>query len=479
MPLLMTYQQWMEDTKSPIKPRSAELKRLDHAIWIKNEAQAKTALVQWIEYQNKNRHDWKKSVRNHRGAVEKLYNQLGILGKAPTFASQTAEIADKAAKVELRKQIQRAAADMFLSREIVFKDSFWGISRQKCRENATKLERSKNNAANFFKSAGGVGVNAAKAALNVRSLASDIHKLVHQTARQAIPTVASVATKNIISENLRATIKNILAGLEGKIQEILAIHVFGKSIEEFVAEVTPFLGVITSGVKATIAWLKLSKELFESAKLPQHRVNIRLGDPSEAMAAMMDVIDRQLKFQAADASIRTAAFTAKGISVGADFGTASTTIIGIIETIAVLLNTLADLVIDARQMAAGNKLIREGKIDLELFNTCPILGCYFLVVQDHSTIMNFEIANMGRENWHLEAQRLRYGIEPVLRKANELVSKSRLVIKGMEQAKGVYKVSLLDKIKLYHRSKGRTPSSNMPGIGGNFDIIEATVKGEI
>ena len=87
--------------------------------------------------------------------------------------------------------------------------------------------------------------------------------------------------------------------------------------------------------------------------------------------------------------------------------------------------------------------------------------------------MDFDIENMGRENWQLEAQRLKVAIRPVIKKASDLIKNSRIEIPGMESAKGVYQASLLNKIKLFYKSKGYGLSSQQP------DIIEAVVKGDV
>ena len=52
MPLIMTYDQWIKDTHSLIKPRSQSLKELDNAIKARNEFAAKNALKNWINEQN-------------------------------------------------------------------------------------------------------------------------------------------------------------------------------------------------------------------------------------------------------------------------------------------------------------------------------------------------------------------------------------------------------------------------------------------
>ncbi|MEQ1763118.1 MAG: hypothetical protein ABL984_08240 [Pyrinomonadaceae bacterium] len=452
MPLNITHDQWMKSTHSRIRPRSASLKRIDQAIQFRDQGETRRALIAWIDEQNNKRQDWQRSVRNEKGIVKKLYDELGILGAAPAFQSMGAEIADKAAKLEVRREQQIAAAKMFTGKEIKFKDSFWGISRMKCREQSGKIDRAKNAAKNVGKSALGVGANIGTAANTARGIASNL-----QTVIQEIMGELPAATHNEIIQ-----------------------QVFGNSIENFIFEVTPLIGMISSGGKATMDWVGVARNLVSAMQMEDRTQNVRAGDASAALQSMIAVIDRQIKKQTADGVIHTTAFSAKAAAAAADFGTATTAAIGVVESVAILLNTLVDIVTDAKQMVAGNKLIVEQKIDLDLFNTCPILGCYYIAVQDHSTIMNFEIANMGRDNWRQEAERLKYAIKPVLAKAAELISKSRIEIKGMEQAKGVYQSSLLQKIQLAYKSRGHGQSTKMAAVGSeSFDIFEAYAKGEI
>lgn len=452
MPLTITHDEWMKNTHSLIKPRSESLKRIDDAIRMKNEPEAKKALIKWIDEQNSKRQDWQRSVRNDKGAVKKLYDQLGVFGAAPAFRNIGDEIADKAAKIEIRRAQQLAAAKMFTGKEIKFRDSFWGLTRNRCKAEATKIERTKNTAKNVGMSVLGVGANVASAGNTARGIASNI-----QTVIQEIMGELPAATHNEIIQ-----------------------HVFGNTVENFIFEVTPLIGMISSGGKATMDWVGVARNIHSATEMESRAVDVRGGDPTAALQAMTAVIDRQIKKQAADGAIRTTAFTAKAAAAAADFGTATTAAIGVVESVAILLNTLVDIVTDAKQMVAGNKLIQANKIDLDLFNTCPILGCYYIVVQDHSTIMNFEIANMGRENWKQEAERLRYAIKPVLAKASDLISKSRIGIRGMDSAKGVYQSSLLQKITLFYKSKGYGQSSKMASIASDsFDIFESVAKGEL
>jgi hypothetical protein len=449
MPLLMTYDQWMKRTHSMIKSRSDSLKLIDDAVRRRDEAGAKKALINWIDEQNKKRQDWHRSVRNGDHAVEDLYKQLGVLGTAVPYKNITQEMDDKLAKAHVRREQRLAAAKMFDGRKLQFKDSFWGISRQKCAEGRSKML---NSAKNAGKSTAGVGGN--------------------------IASVGSTAYG--IASNLKTTIEGIMGTLAPATQSALVEQVFGAGVAQFVASATPLIGVFSSGASAVKDWVGVAQNVYKATEMESRYGDVRMGDPTAALEAIVAIIDRQIKKQTADAAIHTTAFAAKGIGVLADGGSATTAALGAVEAIATLLNTLVDLVIDARQIDAGNALITARQFDLALFSRCPILGCYYVAVQDQSTIMDFDFENMGKPNWQPEAQRLRYAIAPVIKQAGVLIDKSRVEIKGMENAKGVFQQSLWNIIKVKYKSKGYGQGTNMPAISGpNIDIIDAVAKGDI
>jgi len=449
MPLLMTYEQWMKRTHSLIKSRSDSLKVIDEAIRRRDETATKKALINWIDEQNKKHQDWHRSVRNGDHAVEELYKQLNILGAGVSYSNIGEEMDDKLAKAHIRREQRLAAAKMFDGKTLRFKDSFWGISRKKCAEGRSKIL---NAAKNVGKSTVGVGGN-----------------------------IASVgSTAYTIGSDLKTIIQTIMGTLAPATQSALVEHVFGEGVAQFVANVTPCLGVVSSGAKAIKDWVGVAYNVHQATEMESRYGDVRMGDPSAALASIVAIIDRQIKKQTADAVIHTTAFTAKGAAAIADGGTATNAVLGVVETIAILLNTLVDLVIDAKQVDTGNALILGNQFDLTMFSKCPILGCYYVAVQDHSTIMDFDFANMGKANWQQEAQRLRYAIKPVIQQAGTLINASRVEIMGMEAAKGVYQRSLLDVIKLKYKSKGYGQSTNIPGIAGpDVDIIDAVARGEI
>jgi hypothetical protein len=342
-------------------------------------------------------------------------------------------LADKEAKEFIKEQQKLATLNLFAGKKLKFKDSFLGIVREKSTDERKKI--------NKIPTAFNVGIKSLPLAKDVGLLARDLNKVITTLMRP----VADTPFHSQIIET-----------------------VLGKSAEEFAGSCAPFLGMTLSGAKAVKAWIAVAQNIYTADQMSARRADIRLGDPTAALNAIRGIIDRELISQKAQAGVRTAAFTAKGLFTFADFGTASTAAVGAAESIVMLLNTLAEVVRDAVEMKAGNKLISSNKIDLNLFRDCPILGCYYIVIQDHSTIMNFEIENMGRANWQQEAERLKYAIKPVIEKGTELIAKSRIKMDGMEMAKGVYQSTLMQKLELFYKSKGYGQSQTMESIKGVF-----------
>jgi hypothetical protein len=221
------------------------------------------------------------------------------------------------------------------------------------------------------------------------------------------------------------------------------------------------------------SWVNVARIVMSQKDMQSREVAIRLGDPSAAFQSILLILDRNLQKTTADAAVHTTAFSVKTAGLAADMGAATGTITGAIESLALLLNTLVDVVREAVQMKAGNDRLATGDLDITVFSECPILGCYYIAVQDHSTIMDFDIENMGKDNWQMEAERLKIAIKPVIEKAGKLIDQSRVEIPELASAKGVYQQSMLDKLKVFYKSKGYGKSSR------DIDIIEAVVKGDV
>jgi hypothetical protein len=447
--MAITHDIWMKETYSRFHPRSEAFKAIDAALLKKDKLGAKLALINWIDGQNKKKKDWHKSVRNEKQTVETLYKELGILGFEIENQSFKNLLADSYAKNEVRKMQFEAKSKMFNGKRLQVKDSFFGITQTQSKSKLAQI-------AAFASSNKNVAVKEAK----------------------AIKTVGGIAN------NIKTAIESITEGInDEETKSEIVMAVFGAEAAEFAAEMAPLFGILSSGAKATKDWVNVAIKINQKSTMTDHYVDMRAGDPSRALEAIIRIIDSEISKTKTDGKIHTSAFAAKSLGVLIDGGTGTSAAVGACEKVALLINTLVDVVREYKQMEAGNKIIKEQKFDLEMFNTCPILGCYFIVMQDHSTIMDFDFANMGKENWQQEALRLKYAINPVIKQADKYIQSARIEINGFKNAKGVYHSTLMQMIRLKYKSRG-WGQSQAPQNGNiislpYIDFVEEVVKGDL
>jgi hypothetical protein len=207
-------------------------------------------------------------------------------------------------------------------------------------------------------------------------------------------TVASNVSKLATSDNTSSSIRNsvtsfcreLCPGLDPN--HIFTVLHLG-SVATFATELTPFVGVISSGGKAVVGWIGVAKRAWDRMGLAETRFAFAPGDPEAAFDAVIALLDREIKSEAGRATNRTVAFTGKALAAFADGGAVTGPVIGLLEILADIFQTIIEYVRDYKECLAANELLRVGALNLEIFSVCPILGCYFILVQDHSTIINF------------------------------------------------------------------------------------------
>ena len=176
---------------------------------------------------------------------------------------------------------------------------------------------------------------------------------------------------------------------------------------------------------------RVIKQQYGQYKIQDMRQAIAPGDPEAAFDALSALLDREIASAAARAAVKTGAFTAKTAGAFADAGAVTGPVVGVLEILAEVIQSIVEYVRDYKECEAANQLLRVGALNLELFGVCPILGCYFLVIQDHSTIINFAVGEYGTANWMFDVERLVTKVQAVLEKCRELIRLSRLEILGM------------------------------------------------
>lgn len=204
---------------------------------------------------------------------------------------------------------------------------------------------------------------------------------------------------------------------------------------------------------------------YDLSEMESRRGDVRPGDAAAALSAITTIIDSEITRNGKEAAIHGAAFVAKAAVLCA--GAPGEGIIGAAEGLLMLIHNIYELAKQYKQMNAANAQIEVGNINVDIFNTCPILGCYYVCVQGDFTIMNFDVHNMGKQNWTQEILRLKLALEPVKKKARSLISSSSIIVEGMENMQGIYEESMWHKVSQPFKNKfGNHASKPGTAMGG-------------
>jgi hypothetical protein len=466
MAQIIAHTRWMADTYSLTSPRSDLLKRVDAAL-LAHEKQPgeatlkalREALDRWRFDQSRQGKDWTKSVRNQKGAVTALHRALNTVDKRQ-LTKEEREALDYIA-LQQRLALQK----QFMGRKLQFKrNTVLGMASSA----RTNWERFKTGASTVVVDGGGLAVKGAIAGRSLAQMPARVATLqgggvsaVHQAAQS---DAMSLRPKII------AFIKELCPGVEP--QGVFDALNLG-AVEQFAANLAPFLGTISSGGKALIGWASVAKLAYDRSEVRDRRFAIRPGDPEAAFEAVLLLLDREIAATSQKAAVHSVAFTGKALGVFADGGAVTGPVLGALETLAQIFQTIVEYVRDYKEVQRANRALLLGALNIDLFRTCPVLGCYFLVVQDHSTIINFAVADYGTPNWMLDVERLVKQIQLVLEKARHYIKVSRFEIPRMENAKGIREANWshktgLDKVT---SAPGAALGSVADAISGGIDRV--------
>jgi hypothetical protein len=425
-----SFDEWKKQTYSLTSPRSEFLVKLDASIQAYekekspgNRQEIKTALDRWRFEQSKAGKDWRKSVRNQQGAVTSLYRAVNDLDRRNLSKDEieAMQFISRAQAMALQKQ--------FEGRKLTFKPNTLagmaagaGSNWQKFKTGAGAVKTGISQGRGIAKQAGAIKTGA---------------DLLRQGGAAAAANAASAsATGNIstIKSYVTQFCQELCPGVDPN-QVFSALHL--GDVEKFASDLAPFIGAISSGGKAVVGWIGVAKTGWEKHTIAGTRYAFAPRDPEAAFDALLVLLDREMASRTAGASVKTVGFTGKLLGAFADGGAVTGPVIGLMETLAEIFQTIVEYVRDYKEMEAANKLLQVGALNFDLFNDCPILGCYFLVIQDHSTIINFAVGDYGTPDFVFDVERLIKKIDPALTKARFYIHASRLEIAGFQHSKGV------------------------------------------
>lgn len=214
----------------------------------------------------------------------------------------------------------------------------------------------------------------------------------------------------------------------------------GEAVKELIAEVTPVLGVLTSGAKLVKAGKQVAEDGYNLYKSSDYKQGFLRGDPYAAAEAVQIIIKRDLAKHSVKLAQQATATGTKIAGLFADLGTGTTAAIGIANTLASIGLELASIGIDIKDLRAGNKrLARPDSLDLTVFEECPLLGCYLITCADTSSVANFFVADIGLPGWMDKVEQMKKKqMDPMLKIATKNIEASRVQLEGLAPNKGTH-----------------------------------------
>ena len=402
-----TQAQWLEETSRNIfRPRSPELKLVDQAIGQYERSKTPAALgkikITFEAWKRTKGPGWVNNERNHHGALTRLDADLQ---NVPAVRFTPQELQALAFVIEQRKQVIR---NLFQGKQVTLKGP--RSPRQAVQMAADELKGSADAAAQWMRSVG-------------KAPPPDAARLLREKLEEMARALFQV-------DNLAA-----LGDLTGFVLGILA---------QCSVSVAPVVGHVKDGYDLVVGWGKTAKLFYEQHDIANRRYAIDTGAPSAAFNALHRCLVTETGIQAGEAGLATAAFALKTGLAFVDGGAASGPAVGAFKALAQVGLKLGVLGAEWRATRRANEILRDGPLDIELFRTYPLLGCYVLTSATLSDIVPIDC--FGQPGWmdYIETLKSR-GYDGIYEAAGVLIDSSPWEIRGLPK---------------------RPMKGGMPGLGG-------------
>lgn len=427
---VMSHKEWMKLTYGGVTSvRSGLLKRVDAALEAYGKAPNETrldavrkTLMAWMSDKGS---DWKSSVRNGKNAVDTLHRQ--VMGLAAKVAGPSAGIQ------AMKDEAHQVMLHVFRGAQITWKNEFRG----KLNSNLVKPSSEdfalylpvKQFAASASTNKFGTAGNTAGAAVAVKSLHSvatgggagggATGSLITKLVSQVVPPAAQVEVLNAVT---------------------LLVPSFHA---QFAAAVIPLAGILVAA--GTTLW-NTGNALHKQYGVVQsrmHRDRSLAGvEATSAINALIRILERERNADIYSATVSVTELGGKIAGLAIDGGTASNTAIGLAANIAKLLNIVRIVYRDVSEKNAANRLMRSGQIDIEIFEVCPLVGCYLVCCLPTSALMGLIFERFGERGWMDVAERTNSRhLEPLRAKARALIKGHRFEIRSLSRFPGMLEVN--------------------------------------
>jgi hypothetical protein len=198
--------------------------------------------------------------------------------------------------------------------------------------------------------------------------------------------------------------------------------------------VAPVIGCVYNGYEMFVSWVQVGVDLHKRAGLADCTYAIDTGAPAAAFMALKKVLDDETRNLAVAASQATASFGLKTGLTFVDGGTISGPVLGVVDTLATLVRELYLLATEWRATKAINQALAANQLDIRLFRTYPLMGCYLIISATLSDLIPIDL--LGTPGWMDHVEKLKKnGFDEIYRAAINLVDASPWEISGLPKRK--------------------------------------------
>ena len=396
------HQQWMQSTMLGVmRPRSAQLKAVDDAILQHERApnaqslfRIRNAFEDWKRYKGP---AWQQSDRNRSGAIVALNVELSKSASYTNYQAQNFSPKELQALAFVRQQRDQVIAGLFRDKQVALK--------------AANLKERLTRASEDVKG------NATRAAEFIRA--------------KGKPAAASAGPS--IGEQIKGKMTDAAKGYFG-VEGLQLLGDIGglviSIIEKTALSVPPVIGHIKDGYDLFTGWAKVGSLYVQQRSIGQRSHAIDTGVPAAAFGALVVCLKEETRNEAIGATNATASFALKTGLAAVDGGAISGPVVGAVSALAEFMHALALLAIEWRATRAINTALTAGQLDIHLFKTYPLMGCYLLTSATLSDLIPVE--SFGTPGWMDYIEKMKkHQFDEIYAAAAELIEGSPWEIEGL------------------------------------------------
>ena len=430
-----SYQQWMSETALALtKPRSSLLRALDGTIQQYEQKRTEQNLFRirnaFEDWKRSKDTVWENSERNRKQAISRLSVALSTSGYR-TFQITHFSMQELLALKYVNDQRKRVIASIFEGKEVNLK--------------AARIKEPVKTAAQE------VADSFSKAAAYIRSI-----------GKEKQPSSSESSTTDSIQQKLEGLVKSLfsvnsldqLGSLSGTILTILG---------KVAVSVPPVVGQIKDGYDLFTNWANAGASLYEQFGVSDRNYVLDTGAPAQAFAALRSLLAQETKKQTIAASQATASFALKTGLAFVDGGAISGPVIGAVSALATLAQQLYYLAVEWRATQAVSAALKAGELDVRLFRTYPLMGCYLIISGTLSDLIPIDC--FGTPGWMTYIENTKHQFDAIYHSATKLVDASPWEIQGLPKRKAGTSASLFGE-----GSRLAGLGSSISGLAGLTDI---------